>query len=143
MGNKMATYLFPGLGSQYKGMGSGLFKNYPQLVAAANEILGFSVQDLCVHDPQKQLSNFQFVQPALFVVNALTYLQNIESTGKIPDYVVGHSLGEYNALWAAGVFDFATAFINQQFNTDLEVEVLFSYQTITDITEYIMDVTKK
>jgi trans-AT polyketide synthase/acyltransferase/oxidoreductase domain-containing protein len=104
----MATYLFPGLGSHYKGMGSGLFKNYPQLVATANEILGFSVQKLCVHDPQKQLSNFQFVQPALFVVNALTYLQKIENTGKIPDHVAGHSLGEYNALWAAGVFDFET-----------------------------------
>ena len=50
----------------------------------------------------------QFTQPALFVVNALTWRARVERARRSPSFVAGHSLGEYNALHAAGVFDFAT-----------------------------------
>lgn len=105
----MAAYLFPGQGSQKLGMGADLFSLFPELLAEADHILGYSLLELCLHDPQQQLNNTAFTQPALYVVNALHYLQKLnESEGKKPDYFLGHSLGEYNALWAAGVFDFAT-----------------------------------
>jgi trans-AT polyketide synthase/acyltransferase/oxidoreductase domain-containing protein len=105
----MSAYLFPGQGSQKQGMGNGLFSEFPELVAQADRILGFSIATLCLHDPEGQLNDTAFTQPALYVVNALSYLNQLENNGGIkPDYFLGHSLGEYNALWASGVFDFAT-----------------------------------
>lgn len=104
----MAVYLFPGQGSQKIGMGEGLFTQFPEMVQQADELLGYSISLLCLQDPDGQLNNTEFTQPALYVVNALSYLKKINETdGKKPDYFLGHSLGEYNALWAAGVFDFA------------------------------------
>lgn len=104
----MKVYVFPGQGSQEKGMGRELFSEFPELVKQADEILGYSIEELCLEDPEEQLGFTQYTQPALFIVNALTYLKKIKETGEMPDYVAGHSLGEYNALFAAGVFDFAT-----------------------------------
>lgn len=105
----MTAYLFPGQGSQKLGMGESLFPLFPELVDKADQILGYSLADLCLNDSQKQLNNTAFTQPALYVVNALSYLKKLNDTeGKKPDYFLGHSLGEYNALWAAGVFDFET-----------------------------------
>ncbi len=104
----MTTFVFPGQGSQKKGMGTGLFERFAQLTAKANEILGYSVAELCLKDPQSQLTQTQFTQPALFVVGALSYLNLVEEKRQRPDYVAGHSLGEYNALFAAGAFDFET-----------------------------------
>ncbi|WP_139488205.1 ACP S-malonyltransferase [Brevibacillus dissolubilis] len=105
----MLAYLFPGQGSQAKGMGAGLFEAYQSYTDKASEILGYSIRELCEEDPQEQLGLTQFTQPALYVVNALHYLKKLEETdGLRPDYVAGHSLGEYNALLAAEVFDFET-----------------------------------
>lgn len=103
----MLAYLFPGQGAQIKGMGATLFEQFSEHTAVADEILGYSIRSLCLDDPNQQLNLTAFTQPALYVVNALMYLKAIEDAPK-PDYVAGHSLGEYNALFAAGVFDFAT-----------------------------------
>lgn len=103
----MKTYMFPGQGSQAKEMGASLFDSYPGLVEQADSILGYSIRRLCMEDPDNQLNNTQFTQPALFVVNALSYYRKVEETG-LPDFLVGHSLGEFNALHAAGCFDFET-----------------------------------
>jgi len=104
----MTTFVFPGQGSQKKGMGAGLFEKFDRLTAKADEILGYSISELCLTDLQSQLTQTQFTQPALFVVSALSYLKVIEEKGQRPDFVAGHSLGEYNALFAAGAFDFET-----------------------------------
>ncbi|MBT5063898.1 MAG: ACP S-malonyltransferase [Verrucomicrobia bacterium] len=101
-------HVFPGQGSQKKGMGEGLFEQFPDITAAANKVLGYSVQSLCLEDSDEQLNLTQFTQPALYTVNALTYLKNKQDTKRQPDFMAGHSLGEYNALLAAGVFDFET-----------------------------------
>jgi polyketide biosynthesis malonyl-CoA-[acyl-carrier-protein] transacylase len=101
-------YLFPGQGSQKVGMGGELFDRFPEQVALAEAELGYSIPDLCLRDPSNQLNQTAFTQPALFVVNALTFLNHLLETGKLPVMVAGHSLGEYNALFAAGVFDFQT-----------------------------------
>ncbi len=102
----MTVYLFPGQGSQNKGMGEGLFEEFPDLCKQADEILGYSVRELCLADPNGRLAQTEFTQPALFVVNALTHLRRVRQGSSPPDFLAGHSLGEYNALLAAGVFDF-------------------------------------
>ncbi|WP_349594240.1 ACP S-malonyltransferase [Azospirillum argentinense] len=102
----MNAFLFPGQGSQHVGMGDGLFDAFPDLTAAADAILGYSIKDLCLKDPDKTLGQTQFTQPALFVVNALACRRRLEDGGRPPDFTAGHSLGEYNALECAGVFSF-------------------------------------
>lgn len=104
----MQIVLFPGQGSQAKGMGAELFDRFPEMVSEADGILGYSIRELCLDDPRAELGQTQFTQPALFIVNALTYRARMEAGGAAPDFVAGHSLGEYNALLAAGCFDFAT-----------------------------------
>jgi malonyl CoA-acyl carrier protein transacylase len=100
------TYLFPGQGSQKKGMGGDLFDEFPEITKKADEILGYSIKELCLNDPEKQLNKTQFTQPALYVVNTLSYLKKMKDGEKEPDFVAGHSLGEYNALQAAEVLTF-------------------------------------
>jgi trans-AT polyketide synthase/acyltransferase/oxidoreductase domain-containing protein len=90
-------------------MGAALFERYPDWTARADEILGYSVRTLCVDDPESKLGITTFTQPALFVVNALSYRARMDDGGQAPDVVAGHSLGEYNALVAAGVLDFESA----------------------------------
>lgn len=102
----MKTYMFPGQGSQAKGMGGSLFDEFPELIEKADKILGYSIKELCLEDPRRELSKTQFTQPALYVVNALSYYKNVQDTGIKPEYVAGHSLGEFNALLAAECFDF-------------------------------------
>ncbi|MDM5187013.1 ACP S-malonyltransferase [Bacillus sp. DX4.1] len=104
----MRAFVFPGQGSQKIGMGENLFDQFKDLVAKADHILGYSIKELCLKDPNKVLSQTQYTQPALYVVNALHYLKKIEEDGRKPDFVAGHSLGEYNALFAAGAFNFET-----------------------------------
>lgn len=101
------AFLFPGQGSQYKGMGKDLFDLFPEKVALADDILGYSIQDLCINDPLELLQETQYTQPAIYVVSALEYL-NEKKIGNIPNFVAGHSLGEYTALFAAEVFNFET-----------------------------------
>jgi malonyl CoA-acyl carrier protein transacylase len=104
----MKIFMFPGQGSQSKGMGAVLFDEFTQLTEQASSILGYSIRELCLEDPRKELNKTQFTQPALYVVNALSYQKKVQESGSKPDFLVGHSLGELNALQAAGVFDFET-----------------------------------
>lgn len=103
------TFAFPGQGAQKRGMlTEEMAKAFPDLIRAANDILGYSLLKLCGPDGGRSLDRTEFTQPALFVVNALSHLQRIRQTGREPDFAIGHSLGEYNALFAAGAFDFET-----------------------------------
>lgn len=104
----VTAYVFPGQGSQKLGMGAELFDAFPALVEQADHILGWSVRALCLDDPRGELGLTQFTQPALYVVNALTWFAARRDGHALPDYLAGHSLGEYNALLAADVFDFET-----------------------------------
>jgi len=102
------AYIFPGQGSQSVGMGAELFDAYADQVAMADAILGYSLKTLCLEDPDGKLNLTQFTQPALFTVNSLMYLKKIDETKTKPDFLAGHSLGEYTALFAGGAFDFET-----------------------------------
>ncbi len=104
----MTCYVFPGQGSQKVGMGETLFNEFSNETKQANEILGYDIQELCLTDPKNQLNQTQFTQPALFVVSALSYLAYQKENPTHPAYLAGHSLGEYNALFAAKVIDFET-----------------------------------
>jgi malonyl CoA-acyl carrier protein transacylase len=102
------VYVFPGQGSQKVGMGEELFDRFSNYTAEADAILGYSIKDLCLNDPESKLGQTEYTQPALYVVNALSYLAAKEDGAEAALCFAGHSLGEYNALFAAGVFDFAT-----------------------------------
>lgn len=100
------AWVFPGQGSQVVGMGADLFDSpdaQPKLNKAA-DILGWSLPDLCQGEADK-LSRTLYTQPCLYVVESLL-VDALKKQGKTPDLVAGHSLGEYVALYAAGVFDF-------------------------------------
>ena len=99
--------LFPGQGAQVRGMGADLFQTYPQIVEQADDILGYSLRRLCLEDPDDQLADTAFTQPALYTVGALSYYRYLDEKGEAPDFSAGHSLGEYNALLVAEAFDFS------------------------------------
>lgn len=106
----MIAFVFPGQGSQQRGMGQALFddvREYTTVEKNVDELLGYSVRETCLRDEGNRLRQTEFTQPCLYVVNALHYY-NAVAQGETPSYVAGHSLGEYNALLAAGVFDFLT-----------------------------------
>lgn len=107
----MTTFVFPGQGSQRMGMGRAIFNEYNELVKKADQILGYSIRELCMEDPHNHLAQTEYTQPALYVVNVISYLKEIKETGMVPDYLAGHSLGEYCALFAAGAFDFTTGLL--------------------------------
>ena len=96
----MRCLLFPGQGVQKKGMGAELFARFPDATALADEVLGYSIEELCVRDPERRLRDTRYAQPAVFFVNAL---MGMAESGH--ECFAGHSLGEYNALVAAGVLD--------------------------------------
>ena len=104
----MQVFLFPGQGTQSKGMGAGLFAQYPEIVSSAEAILGYSIEELCLKSPDNRLDDTRYTQPAVFTVSVLSYLEHLRHGGDVPAFVAGHSLGEYAALFAAGAFDFAT-----------------------------------
>jgi malonyl CoA-acyl carrier protein transacylase len=123
----MDAFVFPGQGAQQRGMGAALFDQCPrfrELEGEVDRLLGYSVRTLCIDDPQQQLGQTAFTQPALYVVNALHYYQAVDG-GRRPQCLAGHSLGEYNALLAAGAFDFLTGLRLVQKRGELMSEAKF------------------
>jgi [acyl-carrier-protein] S-malonyltransferase len=100
------VWVFPGQGSQVLGMGADLAEVAKEKFAVASDVLGWSILKQCQSDEAK-LASTLYNQPCLYVVEcALADL--LKDQGMQPDMVAGHSLGEYSALYAAGVFDFVT-----------------------------------
>lgn len=100
------AWVFPGQGSQAIGMGSDLFARpaAQERLQQADQILGWSVPEICQSDDDK-VSNTLYTQPCLYTVESLL-VDELRAQGQQPDLVAGHSLGEYVALYAAGVFEF-------------------------------------
>ncbi|MEM9164074.1 MAG: ACP S-malonyltransferase [Cyanobacteria bacterium P01_F01_bin.4] len=102
------VWVFPGQGSQAIGMGADLADHElaKGRFAEADKILGWSVLDVCQGETEL-LSQTLYTQPCLYVIECILS-DLLKHQGHQPDLVAGHSLGEYSALYAAGVFDFAT-----------------------------------
>jgi trans-AT polyketide synthase/acyltransferase/oxidoreductase domain-containing protein len=102
--------VFPGQGSQFKGMGKALFPRFRELAQSASDVLGYCVETLCLEDPDMRLNHTAYTQPAVYVVNAMNYCDwcSRYSDDGYTRFMAGHSLGEFNALLAAGAIDFVT-----------------------------------
>jgi len=100
------VWIFPGQGSQAVGMGLDLAEVGKDKFAKAEQILGWSILEKSQTDAT-ELAKTQFTQPCLYVISAIL-ADVLKAKGVSPDAVTGHSLGEYSALYAAGVVDFAT-----------------------------------
>jgi len=107
------AHVFPGQGSQSVGMGLDLYQNYDSAKAVfeqADKALGFSLSRLCFEGPEEELTQTVNSQPAIVTVSFACFEAARSLNGALPPaaFVAGHSLGEYTALAAAGVLDFAT-----------------------------------
>lgn len=103
------TLVFPGQGSQYVGMGSTL-KNFEcfDYFNRADQALGFSLTTLCLEGPEEKLKMTEFTQPAI-VTHSVAMFELMKTKNVKIDRVLGHSVGEYSALVAAGVMSFEDA----------------------------------
>jgi len=111
------AFLFPGQGAQAVGMGADIAQVYPvaaEIFEKANRIVGFDLRKICFEGPSGQLNTTAISQPAIFVTSAamLEVLKTNPATiGLKADVTAGLSLGEYTALYAAGVISFEEALI--------------------------------
>lgn len=103
------AYVFPGQGSQFPGMGKSLYdgnSRAKEMFENANDLLGFRISDVLFGGTESDLKETKVTQPAVFLHSAIGFsmLENPQ-----PDMVAGHSLGEFSALFAAGVLSFEDA----------------------------------
>lgn len=102
--------LFPGQGSQHVGMGEDLFGARPDLLgSSADDIIGFSLRDMCLNGPEEELTRTNFAQPALFALSYVLWDELRKASNLSPAGGAGHSLGEYTALAASGAIPFDQA----------------------------------
>ena len=107
-------FVFPGQGSQYKGMGSDISQEYAaarKVYEQASGVLGYDISELSFNDPEDQLNLTRFTQPALLThsIACLEAFRDLTDDRLTPAVAAGHSLGEYSALVAAKALSFESA----------------------------------
>src|SRR5246127_3941862 len=105
------AFVFPGQASQYPGMGRELAEKYAAARAvfeAADQALGFSISKMCFEGTEEELKKTANTTPAILTRSVGVFRVAAEQ-GLLPDFVAGHSLGEYSALVAAGSLKFSDA----------------------------------
>ncbi|MBN2360967.1 MAG: ACP S-malonyltransferase [Deltaproteobacteria bacterium] len=106
------AFMFPGQGAQAVGMGKALADNFAvaaEVFRAADDALGFSIGRLCFDGPDSELKRTAITQPAILTCSVAAWRVVESELGATPDYVLGHSLGEYSALVAAGALTLSDA----------------------------------
>ena len=106
------AFVFPGQGAQTVGMGKSFVENSPAAKAVfeeASDALSMDMEKMCFEGPEETLRLTENTQPAILTVSIAAYRVFSEEVGLTPSYLAGHSLGEYAALVAAGVFAFRDA----------------------------------
>ncbi|MBA3785759.1 MAG: ACP S-malonyltransferase [Acidobacteria bacterium] len=106
------AFIFPGQGSQAVGMGKDLFDNFSisrEVFEEADDALGFSLSEMCFSGTAEDLALTSNTQPAILTVSVAAFRAMVSEGFPIPDFVAGHSLGEYSALVAAGAVNFTDA----------------------------------
>jgi len=109
-----SAFIFPGQGAQTVGMAKDISQNYPvaaALFGKANDILGYNLSKLCFEGPQEKLNETSYSQPAIFTASAAILEVIRTQTDITPDVTAGLSMGEYTALYAAGLISFEEGLI--------------------------------
>lgn len=112
MANSQLAFVFPGQGSQSVGMGKDLSAEFTparETFAEADDVLGFSLSGLCFEGPEAELKLTENTQPAILAASVAALRVLEAETSLRPDFVAGHSLGEYSALVAVGALKFSDA----------------------------------
>ncbi|TNE82548.1 MAG: [acyl-carrier-protein] S-malonyltransferase [Gammaproteobacteria bacterium] len=107
-----SAFIFPGQGSQSVGMLSAAAEAWPiinKTFAEASNVLGYDLWHVCQKGPAEELNQTMVTQPALLTASVALWRQWFVAGGQAPDFVAGHSLGEYSALVAAESLDFVEA----------------------------------
>lgn len=105
-------FIFPGQGSQVPGMGLDIYTTYPEaknIFDQADSLFGSKLSDICFSGSCDKLQQTDIAQPAMLTVSA-AICEILKNNHIVPDFLAGHSLGEYSALVCAGVLDFESAF---------------------------------
>ncbi|MFC1538538.1 ACP S-malonyltransferase [Candidatus Latescibacterota bacterium] len=108
----ISAFIYPGQGSQTLGMGKSVWETFEEagkIFDKASEIAGYDMRSLCADGPIEKLSSTLYTQPALFTVEA-AITEVLKAHSITPSVVAGHSLGEFGAWYAAGVFGFEDGF---------------------------------
>lgn len=100
-------FIFPGQGSQSVGMGKDIYENSNKadIFDKASKILGYDIKEKCFNGPEDELKKTEISQPAIFLCSVILF-ELLKEQGIEPEIIAGHSLGEYAALYAAGVISF-------------------------------------
>jgi [acyl-carrier-protein] S-malonyltransferase len=111
---KNILFVFPGQGSQYKGIGSDIYQDYAtvrKVYDLASNVLGYDIAELSFHDPEDQINLTRFTQPVLLThsIACLEVFRELTDNSLRPAMAAGHSLGEYSALVAAKALSFESA----------------------------------